>query len=223
MVSMLDASLVPLPLPGSTDILVLLLAARHTAPWLLVVASVGGSVLGGSLTWSAGKKGGEAMLEKHVPKRFLARLERWVKHHGPASVATAAILPPPIPLMPFLLAAGALGVARKQFLWAPYRSADAAVRGHRLAGSNLRPPRREAVVELCRRMVPCHPVELSRASGRGSSARSVEIPSGPAQTKACICCDQLFVPGPGCGSLKAEDKDRKLVAKFPSGAARPRP
>jgi len=117
-VSMLDASLVPLPLPGSTDILVLLLAARHTAPWLLVVASVGGSVLGGSLTWSAGKKGGEAMLEKHVPKRFLARLERWVKHHGPASVATAAILPPPIPLMPFLLAAGALGVARKQFLWA---------------------------------------------------------------------------------------------------------
>ncbi len=117
-VSALDASLIPLPVPGSTDLLVLLLAARHSLPWLLVVVAAGGSVLGGYLTWSAGKKGGEAMLAKYVPKRFLVRLTGWVKGHGISSVAIAAVLPPPIPLLPFLLAAGALGVTRRQFFWA---------------------------------------------------------------------------------------------------------
>jgi membrane protein YqaA with SNARE-associated domain len=116
-VSALDASIIPLPIPGSTDVLVVLLAARHSSPWLLVVAAAGGSLLGGYLTWSAGKRGGEAMLERHVPKRFLAALTGWVKRRGVISVATASVLPPPIPLMPFLLAAGALGVTRKQFLW----------------------------------------------------------------------------------------------------------
>ena len=57
------------------------------------------------------------MIERYVPKRFSARLIRWVKKHGVTSVSIAAILPPPIPLMPFLLAAGALGVPRKRFLW----------------------------------------------------------------------------------------------------------
>ncbi len=116
-VSVIDASVIPLPLPGSTDLLVLLLATQHNAPWMLVVAAVSGSVLGGYLTWSAGKKGGEAMLERYVPKRFSARIIKWVKRNGIVSVCTAAILPPPIPLLPFLLAAGALGVSRKQFFW----------------------------------------------------------------------------------------------------------
>jgi membrane protein YqaA with SNARE-associated domain len=115
-VSILDASIIPLPLPGSTDLLVLLLAAQHNAVWLLVLAAASGSILGGYLTWGAGKKGGESMLQRHVPRRFLAPLSGWVKRHGITSVCTASILPPPIPLMPFLLAAGALGVSRKQFL-----------------------------------------------------------------------------------------------------------
>ena len=57
------------------------------------------------------------MLERYVPKRFRELLNRWVKRHGVISIGVAAILPPPIPLLPFLLAAGALGVSRKQFLW----------------------------------------------------------------------------------------------------------
>ena len=90
-VSVIDASVIPLPLPGSTDLLVLLLAARHSTPWLVVLAAVSGSVLGGYLTWSAGKKGGEAMLERYVPKRFREPLSRWVKQHGITSVAFPSI------------------------------------------------------------------------------------------------------------------------------------
>jgi membrane protein YqaA with SNARE-associated domain len=116
-VSVIDSSVIPLPLPGSTDLLVLLLSTRHSVTWLLVLAAASGSVLGGYLTWSAGKKGGKAMFARYVPKRFQQRLAGWVKRHGVASVCAAAILPPPIPLLPFLLTAGALGVSRKQFLW----------------------------------------------------------------------------------------------------------
>jgi membrane protein YqaA with SNARE-associated domain len=117
-VSALDSSIIPLPIPGSTDLLILLLAANHGNPWLLAAAGIGGSLLGGYLTWSAGKRGGQPMLEKYVPQRYLGRIVKWVKSWGASSVAVATVLPPPIPLTPFLLAAGALGVSRIQFLLA---------------------------------------------------------------------------------------------------------
>ncbi len=115
-VSLLDASPIPLPIPGSTDILILVLGANGEWPWLLALAGVAGSVIGGVLTWGTGKKGGEAMLDRYVKKRLRTRINRWIKGHGIRSVILAALLPPPIPLLPFLLAAGALGVTRKQLI-----------------------------------------------------------------------------------------------------------
>lgn len=113
-VALVDSSPIPLPVPGSTDVLILILGAHGEFPWLLALAGVAGSVLGGYLTWKAGKKGGEAMLERYVRKRYRSHIHRWVKGHGIRTVALAALLPPPIPLLPFLLAAGALGVTRRQ-------------------------------------------------------------------------------------------------------------
>jgi len=113
-VALIDSSPIPLPIPGSTDILILLLGARGEIPWLLALAGVSGSVLGGYLTWKTGQKGGEAMLERYVNQRYRAHIKRWVKGHGIRTVAIAALLPPPIPLLPFLLAAGTLGVTRRQ-------------------------------------------------------------------------------------------------------------
>ena len=119
-VSIVDSSVIPLPLPGSTDLLLLLLAAHRgttglTAAWLAFCA-IAGSMLGGYLTWSAGRKGGEVALERYVPKRLLGSVTGWVQKHGAWSVGFAAILPPPVPLTPFLLAAGALKVPRGRFL-----------------------------------------------------------------------------------------------------------
>jgi membrane protein YqaA with SNARE-associated domain len=115
-VSLLDASIIPLPVPGSTDLLVLLLVANRGNPWFQGAAAISGSLIGGYLTWSAGKKGGDTVLQRHVPKRFLTPIARWMKHNGMLTVFLAAILPPPIPLLPFLLSAGALGVSRNRFL-----------------------------------------------------------------------------------------------------------
>jgi membrane protein YqaA with SNARE-associated domain len=121
-VAVLDSSPIPLPLPGSTDLLLLLLVARHGNPFLLAGCAIAGSAIGGYITWSAGKKGGEALLRRSMPPRFKARVERWTDQHSILSVMVPALMPPPIPLTPFLLAAGALGVSRNRFLVA-YNSA----------------------------------------------------------------------------------------------------
>ncbi|HEY0786404.1 MAG TPA: VTT domain-containing protein [Acidobacteriaceae bacterium] len=116
-VSIVDSSIIPLPLPGSTDILLLLLVAqRGSHPVWLALAAILGSILGGYLTWSAGKKGGQAMLERWAPRRMVKPLTRWVSERGFATVAISGLLPPPVPLMPLLLGSGALGVSRRKFL-----------------------------------------------------------------------------------------------------------
>jgi membrane protein YqaA with SNARE-associated domain len=115
-VSLLDACPFPLPIPGTTDLLLLILIARRGNPWLLVALAVVGAVAGAFTTWSAGKKGGEEALRRYVPERYYDRITGWVKKYGATAVAISAINPPPIPLMPFLAAAGALGVTRGRFL-----------------------------------------------------------------------------------------------------------
>jgi membrane protein YqaA with SNARE-associated domain len=114
-VSTIDSSIIPLPLPGSTDLLLILLVAHHGDPVLAAIAAWAGSILGGYLTWGAGAKGGEAALHRYLPKRFARRLTGWVEKNGTLAVTTSALLPPPFPLMPFILAAGALGVSRRKF------------------------------------------------------------------------------------------------------------
>lgn len=121
-VAIADSSVIPLPIPGSADLLVLLLTIRRSSAGLWVIAypaiAVMGSVIGGYSSWSAGWKGGEITLERYVPKRYLKKINGWVKKYGAWSVALSAILPPPIPMTPFLLAAGALKVPRGRFLLA---------------------------------------------------------------------------------------------------------
>ncbi len=114
-VSTIDSSIIPLPLPGSTDLLLILLVAHGADPVFAAIAAFAGSILGGYLTWAAGAKGGEAALHRYLPKRFAKRLTAWVEKNGVLAVTTSALLPPPFPLMPFILASGALGVSRKKF------------------------------------------------------------------------------------------------------------
>ncbi len=115
-VSVVDASIIPLPIPGSTDLLLLVLVARRANALLMAIAATTGSIVGGYLTWKTGAAGGEAAVHRYVPKWIVARLSSWVEHHASLAVAVAALLPPPVPLLPFLLSAGALGVPRRKFL-----------------------------------------------------------------------------------------------------------
>jgi membrane protein YqaA with SNARE-associated domain len=114
-VAVVDSSFIPLPLPGSTDLLLLWLVAHGEDPWLLTAMAIAGSLVGGYATWDLGRKGGEAALHRHVPARLLGRVTGWVERHRILAVFLPAVLPPPIPLLPFALASGALGVSRLRF------------------------------------------------------------------------------------------------------------
>lgn len=115
-VAVVDSSPIPLPLPGSTDLLLLWQVAHRGDPWLLTPCAIAGSIVGGYTTWLTGRRGGEAALQHYVPARLLGRVVRWVQHHSILAVFIPALLPPPIPLLPFALASGALGVSRNRFL-----------------------------------------------------------------------------------------------------------
>jgi membrane protein YqaA with SNARE-associated domain len=115
LVSMVDSSFVPLPIPGCTDILLIIYAAAHENPVLLVAIAVAGAATGGLISHAAGKAGGMAFLQKHVPERILSRVTRWVEHNAILAVALPALLPPPMPLSPFVLVAGAVCMKRSKF------------------------------------------------------------------------------------------------------------
>src|SRR5438105_6463487 len=115
-VSIVDASFIPLPVPGMTDIMVVVLAAQHTNVFLLVGLTTVGSALGGLFSHKVGRAGGMAFLEKHVKKSIFKRVCDWMNRHAILSVALPAALPPPMPLSPFVLAAGALEMSRRKFM-----------------------------------------------------------------------------------------------------------
>lgn len=116
LVSIVDSSFVPLPVPGVTDIMVIVMAAQKANLFLLVGVTTLGSALGGYFSYKVGHSGGVAFLEKHVPKRIFQRVTGWMENHAILAVALPAILPPPMPLSPFVLAAGALEMSEKKFL-----------------------------------------------------------------------------------------------------------
>lgn len=116
LVSIVDSSFVPLPLPGVTDIMIVIIAAQHKGWLLLVLLATCGSALGGYFSYQVGQSGGMAFLEKHVPPRIFKRVCGWMERNAILSVALPAILPPPMPLSPFVLAAGVLKMPRRKFL-----------------------------------------------------------------------------------------------------------
>jgi len=114
---LLDNSVVPLP--GSMDVATILLTARDKQLWFYYAAMATiGSVIGGYLTYRIARKGGQEALRKRFSKdkvqKILQTFERW----GFAAIVVPALLPPPFPIVPFVIAAGAMQYSRTRFLLA---------------------------------------------------------------------------------------------------------
>jgi membrane protein YqaA with SNARE-associated domain len=114
---LLDSSVIPVP--GSMDVLTIVLASRDGQlwPYYAVMATVG-SVLGAFLTYRLGRKGGEKALEKRLSARRQKKIFQIFERWGFSAIAIPAMLPPPIPLVPFVLVAGAMHYSVKKFLLA---------------------------------------------------------------------------------------------------------
>ncbi len=108
-----------IPLPGSTDVVTTLLAAHRREPWVYyAVMATAGSILGGYLTYRMARKGGQETLEKRFPPKRVTRVYATFESWGFVAVAIPAILPPPFPIVPMLLAAGAMQYPTRKFVTA---------------------------------------------------------------------------------------------------------
>src|ERR1700690_3796876 len=115
LLGLIDNSVIPLP--GSMDVVTILLAAHRREPWVYYAfMATAGSVLGGYLTYRMARKGGKETLEKRFPKKKAARIYAIFEKWGFAAVAIPAMLPPPFPIVAMLLAAGALQYPTRKFL-----------------------------------------------------------------------------------------------------------
>src|SRR5579864_6870868 len=105
------------PLTGSMDVLTIYLAARHREPWpyYAVMATIG-AVIGGYITYSLARKGGKETMERKLSKKRAAQVAEAFERWGFWAVAVPALLPPPFPFVPFLLAAGAMQYSRQKFV-----------------------------------------------------------------------------------------------------------
>jgi membrane protein YqaA with SNARE-associated domain len=109
----------PIPTPGAMDVALILLAARRERLWLYyALMAIVGSLIGGFVAYRLARKGGKETLELKFSRvraeRICTIFERW----GFAAIVIPALLPPPVPMVPFLFAAGAMQYPVRKFLTA---------------------------------------------------------------------------------------------------------
>ena len=112
---LLDSSLIPLP--GILDVAAILLSSRQEQLWLYYgLMAAAGSVAGGFLTYQLARKGGKDALDRRFSRRKVNNVCKIFGRWGFAAIAIPALLPPPVPMVPFLLAAGAMQYPPRKFL-----------------------------------------------------------------------------------------------------------
>jgi membrane protein YqaA with SNARE-associated domain len=117
LLGLIDSSVIPIP--GSMDAMTIVLSAHQRTwwPYYAVMATVG-SVAGAYLTYRLARNRGEKALNDKLSKRnrkkVVLAFERW----GFGAIAVPALLPPPMPMVPFVIAAGALQYSPRKFLLA---------------------------------------------------------------------------------------------------------
>lgn len=115
LLGLVDSSVIPIP--GSMDAMTIVLSAHQRTwwPYYAVMATVG-SVVGAYVTYRLARNRGEKALNDKLSKRnrkkVVLAFERW----GFGAIAVPALLPPPMPMVPFVIAAGALQYSPRKFL-----------------------------------------------------------------------------------------------------------
>ena len=112
---LLDNSLIPLP--GILDVATIVLSARLEQLWLYYgLMATAGSVAGGFVTYRLARKGGKETLNRRFSRKRVDKVCEFFGRWGFAAIAIPAFLPPPVPMVPFLLAAGAMQYPPRKFL-----------------------------------------------------------------------------------------------------------
>jgi len=113
--AILDSSF--LSMSGINDFLLLTFSvAKPGAMYQFAGFTALGSVIGCSMLYAVGRKGGEAFLKKRFADARMAKVQAWYTKYGVLAVIVPAVLPPPTPLKLFVVSAGAFGISWPKFL-----------------------------------------------------------------------------------------------------------
>lgn len=114
LVAMADSSF--LSVPEGNDLLIVALAMGQTWSRMcyLVLMTIVGSVIGCSLLYGAGRKGGT--FARGLSERKLRGARALYRKYGAWTIVVGAIVPPPMPFKIFVLAAGFFEVSFTRFL-----------------------------------------------------------------------------------------------------------
>ena len=111
--SFIDSSI--LPLPVANDLALIVMASKRPAWWpLYALASTLGSLGGTYLLYGVARGGGRFFWRK-TSAHSLAHAHDWLQRNEFVVILVAALLPPPMPLKVFILAAGLLRVNALRF------------------------------------------------------------------------------------------------------------
>jgi membrane protein YqaA with SNARE-associated domain len=114
----LDSSMIFF-LPLAVDVAVVILVARYSEFfWAFPLLATAGSMIGAFVTFKVGEKIGENSLDVWIPEGRLKSIRTKVKNKGAIALAVPAVMPPPFPLTPFVLACGAFKVKASTYFGA---------------------------------------------------------------------------------------------------------
>jgi membrane protein YqaA with SNARE-associated domain len=115
LLGIIDSSVIPVP--GSVDAMTIILSAHEKTLWFYyaVMATVG-SVLGAYFTFRIARAQGEKAMSKRFKPRTIKKVNSIFEKYGFAAIAFPALIPPPMPMVPFVIAAGAMKYPVQKFL-----------------------------------------------------------------------------------------------------------
>ena len=116
-IAIFDSSFISLPEVNDAALMALSIA-NPAQMWKLASMTVIGSVIGCSLLYAVGRKGGEAMLRKRFAEGKVLRVKAWYQKYGMLAIIVPSLLPPPLPFKIFVLSAGAFQITWFRFMTA---------------------------------------------------------------------------------------------------------
>ena len=112
-IALLDSALIPLP--GGTDVVMILLTIQRPS-WMLIYAAAAtlGSVVGCIILYKISRKAGRRALERFSESKQ-ARVKQLIDRYDVLAVLVASILPPPFPFKLFVISSGVFGLNLVRF------------------------------------------------------------------------------------------------------------
>jgi membrane protein YqaA with SNARE-associated domain len=108
-----------LSLPEVNDLLLMTFSMRNPLRmWEYASLTVIGSVIGCTLLYAVGRRGGEALLHRRFAVEKVERIRAWYQRFGMLAVIVPSLLPPPLPFKIFVLTAGAFETPWIRFMLA---------------------------------------------------------------------------------------------------------